>query len=485
MDRLLMPFQFIKRKNKFLISNLVGEHLFISDKEFEFFITEQYGELTEETKMGLESHNFLVDKNNLDLAENLLATKLRSRKNYLKHFTSLHMVVLTLRCNCFCDYCHASSKDVNSKDVDMDINTAKSVLDCILHSPSNDIKIEFQGGEPTLNWETLEFFVLEGERKIQDYKDKKISFVVCTNLMELSDKQLEFLKFHKVEISTSCDGPQFYHDLHRKSRDGKSSYEGFLCNLKRVREAIGPVSALLTVTKDNLTHLREIIDHYYLLGFKSIFIRALNPYGYANVNKKELAYSMDDFVKCYSDALNYIFEMNMEGKFFIEAYASLIFQRIMTPFSTGFVDLQSPSGAGISGAIYFYNGDVYPADEARMLATVGDNNFKMGNVLKDNYLDIFKSKVLKDIVWNSCVESMPECTTCVYAPYCGADPIRYYVESKDIVGKRNISGFCKKNKGIFNILFDLIEENDSKKIAILWSWVQHRPKEEWMLSCTH
>ena len=47
----------------------------------------------------------------------------------------------------------------------------------------------------------------------------------------------------------------------------------------------------------------------------------------------------------------------------------------MTPFSTGFVDLQSPSGAGIAGAIYYYNGDVYPTDEARMLAEMGDQSF--------------------------------------------------------------------------------------------------------------
>lgn len=78
----------------------------------------------------------------------------------------------------------------------------------------------------------------------------------------------------------------------------------------------------------------------------------------------------------------------------------------MTPFSTGFVDLQSPSGAGIAGAIYFYNGDVYPADEARMLATTGDEKFKMGNVFKDEYTSMFQSRVLKDIVWNSCVECL-------------------------------------------------------------------------------
>jgi uncharacterized protein len=479
----MMPFQFAQRNNYFLLSNVVGEHVFLSATEFEFFVTEQYEKLSNEDREQLQSKHFLVRDNDLELTETLLATKLRSRKNYLEYFTSLHMVVLTLRCNCFCDYCHASSKDLNANNVDMDLKTARAVLNCILQSPSTDIKIEFQGGEPTLNWSVLEFFVLEGEKEIKQYHDKRLSFVVCTNLVELSDYQLNFFKVHQVEISTSCDGPQFYHDLHRKARDGSSSYIRFYQNLARVRQSIGNVSALLTVTKDNLSHLPDVIDQYYLLGFRSVFIRALNPYGYATKNKDELAYSMDDFLKYYRAALLHIFEMNKAGQYFVEAYASLIFQRMMTPFSTGFVDLQSPSGAGISGAIYFYNGDVYPADEGRMLATVGDTKFKMGNVLQNQYLEIFKSKVLKNIVWNSCVEAMPGCCTCVYAPYCGADPIRYYVESKDIVGKRSSSEFCKKNKGIFNMMFELIEKNDPKELAIMWSWVQRQPKEEWMTSC--
>lgn len=44
--------------------------------------------------------------------------------------------------------------------------------------------------------------------------------------------------------------------------------------------------ALLTVTKDNLYCLDKVIDEYIYLGFHSVFIRALNPYGYAIKNKK-------------------------------------------------------------------------------------------------------------------------------------------------------------------------------------------------------
>ena len=113
------------------------------------------------------------------------------------------------------------------------------------------------------------------------------------------------------------------------------------------------------------------------------------------------------------------------------------------------------------------------------MAAMGDCHFRMGNVYYDDFKTIFSSKVMKDLVQNSCVESMPGCSTCAYSPYCGADPIRYYTESGDLMGKRYDSGFCRRNKGAIKVILDIIKENDPKKIAILWSWVQRRPLEDW------
>lgn len=475
------PYYFKKCKEKFLVVNLVGEHIFLSPKDFENFITERYENISEYAKIKLYSRCFISDIKEQGLVEDLLAVKLRSRKAFLNYFTSLHMVVLTLRCNCCCDYCHASSKDLSSNETDMSLETAKSVLDMILQSPSSDIKIEFQGGEPSLNWPVLRYFVLEGEKRIRKTPTRHLSFVICTNLFDISDEQFEFLQAHHICISTSCDGPKHFYDLHRKARDSTSAFDKFMSGLQRARsmKKNEDINALLTVTKDNLPFLIDVVNFYVRLGFHSVFIRALNPYGYAKKNKADLNYSMESFVEQYSKALLYIIELNKKGIFFIESYASLLFQRIMTPFSTGFVDLQSPAGAGISGAIYYYNGDVYPADEARMLATMGNYSFKMGNVFNNTYMEIFYGDIVKKLVLNSCVESMPGCSTCPYSPYCGADPIRYYAESKDILGKRYDSSFCKKNKGIIDILFKIIEENDPDTMAVLWSWIFHRPVEEW------
>jgi len=165
----------------------------------------------------------------------------------------------------------------------------------------------------------------------------------------------------------------------------------------------------------------------------------------------------------------------MQGIYFAESFASLLLTRILTPFSTGFVDMQSPAGTAISGVIYNYDGNVYVSDEARMLASMGDYHFLMGNVNENSYLQLFNSDFMHSLISSSCLECLPECAQCAYQAFCGADPVRNYSEQGDIIGNRSISNVCKKNKSIIHYLLTLIKKNDTAVDNILWSWIRRRP----------
>lgn len=476
----LLPFTFKKvASGRILVVNQGGEYLFLNRDEFDSLLNADRKPLPDNLFKTFKSRQLIYTKDK-ELALNLLAAKLRTRKSFMRDFTSLHMMVLTTRCNCVCDYCHASSSDTQTQNSDMTWPVAKAVVDVIFQSPTPDIKIEFQGGEPLLNWDVLQKVVLYAEERHTDNSERCLGFVVCTNLMNMDSEKLQFCKEHHIEISTSLDGPRTLHDLHRKARNGCSSYDLFIQKLEETRSVLGPDScnALLTITKDHLLRLRETIDEYRKRGFNNVFLRAINPYGYAVENKELVGYPIEEFITAYKDALEYIISLNKMGEVFVESYAALLLQRILTPYPTGFVDLQSPSGAGISGVIYDYNGDVYPADEGRMLARMGDRRFLMGNVLHDSYDTLFNGKLIRELVRESCVEVMPTCATCAYQIYCGADPIRYYVECGDIAGRRPESGFCKKNMAIFDYLFELLENADDETIDIFWSWITRRGLRE-------
>ena len=357
----------------------------------------------------------------------------------------------------------------------MSRETSEEVVRMIFKSPSPMIKIEFQGGEPLLNWETVKHIIEYAEKQNKAAR-KGLEFVICTNMTAVTEEMLAYLRVHKVLVSTSLDGPKSLHDLHRIKRDGNSSYDDFIRNLPRVRSIVGhdACSPLLTVTKDHLPRLRSVIDEYLERGFSGIFLRAINPYGLAKTEWKTLGYTIEEFIDAYKDAFSYILEINKSGRRFIENYANLLLTRILTPFSTGFVDLQSPSGAGISGVIYDYNGDVFPADEARMLARSGDRSFCLGNVHSSDYMDIYGGMRLREITRHTCLEILPNCATCAYQLYCGSDPVRNYVECGDIAGHRPTSEFCKKNTQLFDFLFDFLKANDKATIDVFWSWISER-----------
>lgn len=462
-----------------MLVNEAGDFHFLGTDLFESLINYELNPTSIEF-LNLKGKHFITDTS-LSPVINLLATKLRSKQAYLKNFTALHMVVVTLRCNHRCDYCHASSQAPAHKKWDMDSKTALNVVRTIMETPSPVVKIEFQGGEPLLNFEVVRFIVKEA-KKLNRKKRKNLSFVICTNLTLLDEHVLFFLKKEGISISTSLDGPKLIHNHHRIMRSGESSYDYFLKKLSLARTVLGGenISALMTTTKTNLSNLKSVIDEYVRLNFKSIFIRPLNPYGNAVLDsqKQSLDYPIEEFVEAYKKALLYIIKLNLQGIYLEEVYATILLSRILTPFSTGFVDLQSPTGAGISGVIYDYNGDVYPADEARMLAKMGDRKFFMGNVNHDPYLKIFESDILRKLVKVSCVQTLPGCHSCAFQIFCGSDPIRNYATQGSLEGHQPTSGFCVKNRGIIQFLLELIYEGNPDIMDVFWSWITKRSLSE-------
>lgn len=476
MNYQILPYRFERLKENVFLSNEVGENLYLSESDFNSFVNHK---LTPKDKAykNLKSKQIIADNNIDDIIE-MLATKYRTKKHFLSEFTALHMVVVSLRCNSNCSYCQVSKKDLCDVNFDMTKKTAKKVVAKIFESPSQNIKIEFQGGEPLLNFEIIKYIINKAEWT-NIFKKRNLEFVICTNLTNITEDMLKWLKGHKVYISTSIDGPKELHNLNRPLHDIENSYDLVTEKIKLCREYLGKdsVSALMTTTSHTINHFKEIIDKYIELEFDSVFLRSLNPYGFAKRDKHILAYPMNDFIESYKKGLDYIIEINKKGKFFAEGYATILLTRILTPFSTGFVDLQSPAGIAISGVIYDYDGDVYVSDEGRMLASTGDKKFKIGNVESNSYQEIFNGEYLHELIENSVAESSPECATCAYLSYCGADPVRNYSEQGDIIGNRTISEICYKNKSIIKYLLSLLNLNDKDINRIFWGWITRKSYE--------
>jgi His-Xaa-Ser system radical SAM maturase HxsB len=456
-----------------LVTNDAGEYLFLGADTFDRFASGLLDSNSADYAR-LKSKHLLIDGDS-DVPIDLLAAKYRTKKSFLEGFTALHLFVVTLRCDHTCGYCQVSRVTEDRSPYDMSRATADRAVALMFESPSPSLKVEFQGGEPLLNFELIRYIVelVEARNRIEH---RTVEFVVATNLSPLAERMLPFLKEHSIRISTSLDGPAFIHDSNRPRRGGQS-HATAIRNIAWVRDALGEdaVSALMTTTALSLEHPREIVDEYVRLGFKAIFLRWISPYGFAIRTGAAFGYAVDRFVDFYKAGLERIIELNRGGVELVEVYSQILLRGMLTPFSTRYVDLRSPAGAAIGAVAYNYDGDVYASDEARMLAEMRDQTFRLGNVHRDTYQDMFGGPVVRALVEASILETLPGCTDCAFAPYCGADPILNWATQGDPQGHRPSSAFCGRQMAIFRHLFDLLRSGDPFIEDLFASWATGAP----------
>ncbi len=464
----LLPFRFARINGRVLLTNLVGEYFFTKDEVLKSLVD---GTLPNDSDdyLNLRSLHFICD-DQTQSAKQLLGIKTRTKLSNYSNLTSLHMFVISLRCEHSCPYCQVSRQSDDKLAFDMSYETASKAVDFALSGPSPRIKIEFQGGEPLLNFDTLKFIVHDAKEK-NEAIGKDLSFVIATNLAVITDEILDYCKLHDIEISTSLDGPASLHN-HNRPRPGNNSYELATEGIKKVREKLGfdKVNALMTTTDKSLDDPRIIIDEYLKQGFSGIFLRPLSPYGFAIKTKKYNAYGSKKWFEFYKTGLEYILEINKSGVHFREFYSATILKKILTLKDPGYVDLRSPAGIGIGGIVYNYDGKIFASDEGRMLAEMGDNTFEIGNLATDNFKDVFLSDKLLDPLEQSMTTSAPRCSECAFEQYCGADPVFHYATTGDFLGKKAESDFCYRNYNTFSHLLDTYDSNLETR-SIFESWI--------------
>jgi len=465
-------FRFKKLGENYLLTNDLGEFEILKEPEFKEFIKKGKKAHSKRAKE-LSEKGFL--KGCLDEQE--FSRRFSAKNDFLKKGTSLHIIVVTLRCNHKCLYCHASAESMNRKELDMDKKTAKAVVDTIFQSPNKDISIEFQGGEPLVNLPVVKFIIEYAQKKNQKI-GKNLLITIVSNLSLMDQKTLDWFFKRRVIFCTSIDGPAFLHDQQRIYPGGQAhdTAARWIGKIQKKYGTIGyRINALPTTTKLSLAHWREIVDEYVKLGLPSLFLRYLNPFGLAQKTAQQISYTPEEFIDFYRRALDYIIELNLKGENIKEGFTSLILQKIFKDASVNFLDLRSPCGAGIGQMAYNYNGDVYTCDEGRMMSQMGDESFRLGNVFKDSFADLVSHPVVKSCCIASNLEGLPACCQCAYKPYCGVCPVYNYKEQGNIFSQIPNNQRCKIMTGIFDAVFEKLQ--DEKASGVFQKWLTPEIKE--------
>ncbi len=465
----LLPFKFEPLgEEEVVLSNMVGEFTIICRNKLEALVNHTLD--TSDPDYGTLRAKHMLREVGEQAPLELLALKTRTKFANKANFTNLHLFVVSLRCDHSCQYCQVSRQSEDKAKFDMTEETADKALDIVFQSPNPAIKIEFQGGEPLLNWPLIKYVVEKAEAR-NKVEQRNLQFVITTTLSLATDEMLEYCRDHRIFLSSSLDGPE---DLHNKNRPrpGRDSYARFVDGLERARDIIGydAVSALMTTSPSSMSRVKDIVDEYVRLGFSAIFLRHLSPYGFALKTKSYQAYNAERWLEFFKEGLAYILELNKAGTIFVEQYSTILLTKMLTVRDPGFVDISNPSGAGISAVVFNYDGDVYASDESRMLHEMGDSTFRIGNLHKNTYEEIFTNDALLTALEDSFTLSAPGCADCAIEPWCGADPVFHHGMTGDMLGRKPESEFCKRQMGIAKHLLELMRTDPEAK-GIFMKWV--------------
>lgn len=476
----LLPFRFRRLpfdRNGVLITNLAGDWLTCAFSDLAALVN---GTLASHHPLMAEAMGRFIaigDSDRSSLAP--LISQMRARKEYLTGGPKLHIFVVSLRCHHTCTYCQVSRRPVGDNTFDMSGNAGAMAIERLFEWPSRDLTIEFQGGEPLLHFDrvrSLTKTIVERNKT----EGRNLRFVIASTLHDLTEDQLAFMREHNFSLSTSLDGPDWLHNANRP-RPEKDSHRRTLEGIERGRRALGAdaVSALTTLTRKSLEHPTAIIDEYRKHGFHAISLRPLSPYGFAIKTQERSGYPMADFVRFYRIALDHLVAVNQSGFAMVETHGQLLLSQLLTPFSHGYVDLRSPTGAGLGAMVYDFDGRVYPSDEARMLAAMGDTSFALGTV-NESVESWMASPAMARIMQAGVAEALPTCSDCAYVPLCGADPIDHYARQRDTFGHRPTSSFCTRQLGLFDLFVEQLETGSAPMRSMLerWGLAQRRDVED-------
>ena len=204
---------------------------------------ESFGELRayEQGKLDEEHCHALQNFRNMGILEENVVKEIRHPDtDFLEHYADcrVRQVVLqvTQQCNLRCAYCAYSGNYFTREHCDkkMTFDTAKKAIDFgIQHSSeAEEMCFSFYGGEPLLEIGLIRQCVSYIKEQMGQ---RKYIYTMTTNGTLLTPSTVEFLSQNKFFVSISLDGPKEEHDVNRKFRTGKGSFDVIMKNIMDIK----------------------------------------------------------------------------------------------------------------------------------------------------------------------------------------------------------------------------------------------------------
>ncbi len=171
---------------------------------------------------------------------------------------------LNHKCNMRCSYCYNGRKF----DKAMPVDIMKQGIEMAM--TGRDARISFFGGEPLMAFDEIQWAVEHARKREAEIKDIPVRFSLTVNGTLLDARKLAFLKKERFHLVVSIDGSKQAHEITRPMKNGNSSYNEIVANLKAALKTIPSTETLSVIDPANVMFLSQSLDALLAIGVKNI-----------------------------------------------------------------------------------------------------------------------------------------------------------------------------------------------------------------------
>ena len=190
--------------------------------------------------------------------------------------------ILSEQCNLACKYCFLGNnnkdkrarfhKENMTKEIALKgINYFVKQLELQPLDDNRKPNVIFYGGEPLINFETLDFIVCQfGELKKNHPVLKNIEYSIVTNGLLLTEERMKRLQELHVSIGISIDGCDEKANEMRVDTAGNTVFHKIIRTLDLAKSIQVPVSLSITLTEESIKNKSAMLDLIKKYGIKGL-----------------------------------------------------------------------------------------------------------------------------------------------------------------------------------------------------------------------
>lgn len=322
-------------------------------------------------KYGKEMVEEAIDEINYLIENKMLYTPEINIENKIKPAIKAMCLNMTHDCNLRCEYCFASQGTYNGEKGMLSFETGKKAIGLLVKSSGKrrNLEVDFFGGEPLMNFETIKNLV-EYSRSIEKDNNKHFRFTITTNGVLLDTEKIDYINENMDNVVLSIDGRKSVNDRMRKTINSKGSYDIIINNFKNFvnKRKDKDYFARGTYTSNNLD-FSEDVKHLRNLGFDKISVEPV-------VAKPEEKYALkEEHIDILKEEYEKLAELYIESNSNKDKKFQFFHFNIDLDGGPCVYKRSAGCGAGTEYVAVTPNGDIYPCHQF-----VGQEEFIIGNV---------------------------------------------------------------------------------------------------------